>query len=268
MEGLVKAALDPIFTSNDGQLHNNPAYRFGRGLRTKVLPATLGPIARSLKPMQTSFGTMPGWANGLMVGGLGGAALGGLAGMLTGRGAVRGALMGGLAGGAGLGAAGYALSGKDWLKNVPLLGGFAGHLDSYVTDDDQPVDAKGRPISPQNYRTIENYFKKESSAWGTVGSDKTYILQKIFMDSAMAAAEKQQLANGVERLSDAQAARLKQMISAGFGAAAGAIVAKYLAGLGIAGTLVASVLGGALGGAMGRTPKKNTHDSLGRAYFF
>jgi len=268
MEGLVKEALDPMFQYiGNGQLENSPAYRFGQGVKRKILPK-FGPIARSLKTMDTPFGRSPGWANGMMVGGVGGAALGGLTGLLTGKGLLRGALTGGLAGAAGLGATGYALGGTDWLRKIPVLGGFAEDLDYHTTGGDVPTGLSGQRLGDHTYNTISEPGYDKSAAWGSGGGSQAYIVQKIFADSALAAAEKQQLANGVQQLSDAQAARLKQMVSAGFGAGIGAIVAKYLTGLGIVGILLSSVLGGVVGGAMGRTAQKPTHDNLGRPYFY
>ena len=118
--------MDPCFNpSNSGRLRDSNTYHLGNKLMQGAVPAILGPVYRSTKSVGTP-GTnshVPGWLNALTTGGVVGALGGGLINKYKGGTFGRGASWGGLLGGLGMLGLGHVLSGPDWAKRVPLIGG-------------------------------------------------------------------------------------------------------------------------------------------------
>jgi ABC-type enterobactin transport system permease subunit len=80
--------------------------------------------------------------------------------------------------------------------------------------------------------------------------------------------EKAQMMEGVSQLSMADVLNLKQLIGLSSGAAAGAIIARFLLNRGLIGTLVGALAGGAVGGSLFGQRSSGSSTFLGQPLSF
>lgn len=156
----------------------------------------------------------------------------------------------GAAGGAGLG----VLLGKD-PQTSALLGGAGLGGASWLI---------GTLLNMQRKRLREKQMGKHASFYGNSSADPaSYVSSRIALDSSLGFTEKTQLSGLVDKLSDGQTQELAKLLRAAGGAAIGALVAKYMLRLGLTGTVLSAILGGAIGSAWGN--KSIDRDVFGNA---
>lgn len=106
------------------------------------------------------------------------------------------------------------------------------------------------------------YGKSASTYYGVDDSDPVAFIQaRLFEDSSMSSPEKAMLMQAVRQLPPQQASSLAQVLSTVAGGAIGALVAKFLMGMGPIGTVGLGALGGLLGA---RLSDPTPQDFLGR----
>jgi len=272
--------VDPVFRSPLQRHGDNNAYAFGRWAGDTVMPGIGGPMYRATQPA----GGVPGWLNGMLTYGAGGAVAGGLWNKYVRGGDFgTGAAWGGLGGGLGGLAAGHVLSGSDWAQRLPLVGGFLASKDTVPQGGNIPTTATGVPLGKQTYdqikeslpaldgqqtKTSSTALVKQGGAWGSGEGGTDQVLKKIYMDTALTLMQKQELSNQVRYLDANQARRLNQLLSGAIGSGVGLLVAKYLLGMGKFSTILSTIIGGVMGLGMGSgSAPKPTHDKYGRPYY-
>lgn len=190
--------------------------------------------------------------------------------------ALLGALGGGIFGGAG-----------GWVKNRANAGELATHTPSpsHISPQDYAdyFQSMGVPYKsaaecklpklrikftkPASINYLKNTKKSElifksptvkSADWRDGSSDSfrstldeaDHILAVIRRSTGLSSMEKAQMMEGVSQLSMSEILNLKQLIGLSSGAAAGAIIARFLLNRGLIGTLVGALAGGAIGGSL------------------
>ena len=260
--------------SNSGLLEDSAANGFGKWITQKALPKVINPVMGATKAVETPMGTVPGWANALATGGVGGALAGGLWNKFVNKGTFgRGAAWGAGIGAAGLGALGHVTSGKDWLQRTPILKMFATPPKSNIAGHRLPMGPGGSIGNKTNDEIRGGLPAKSGSlkeaAWGqSGGANISTITRKIFQDTKLTLMQKQELTNQVKYLNAQQASKLNMLVGSAWGGGVGLVIAKYLLGLGKFGTILTTIASGLLGASMsrGQAPKP-THDKYGTPYY-
>ena len=105
---------------------------------------------------------------------------------------------------------------------------------------------------------------KQASFYGNSGSSpESFISNKIALDSGLSFNEKTQLSGLIGQLSDGQTGELAKLLRTITGAGVGLVIAKYLLKLGLGGTILSTIIGGAIGSRMGG--KSLSRDVFGNA---
>lgn len=150
----------------------------------------------------------------------------------------KGPVVGGLAGAGGLGLLGYGL-GKlwDWKNDKEdgdggTIGGALGAIGG------------GLLGAYSGYHRQANLPPKSASMAG--GNSLAYIKQRMDQDNNLSQRESHSLLEALSGLHDSQLDRLADILKVSFGAAVGAIIARFLANAGIPGMAVGALAGGVL----------------------
>jgi hypothetical protein len=149
-----------------------------------------------------------------------------------------------------------------------------------VWDDDPGAEAKiavenylGRKGYPVEQHTIgiQNNLQvfqpsmyegghKQASMFSTTSGDLRYITQRLTEDQTTGQNVKGEIFRALESLTPNQVSILARTIKGIFGASVGAVIARYVAGLGVAGT----ALGAAAGGLWGFGSPFQSHNAFGQ----
>ena len=128
----------------------------------------------------------------------------------------------------------------------------------------------------QRYKQWDIEDGVKQSSWRDGSSDSfrstldeaDHILAVIRRSAGLSSLEKAQMMEGVSQLSMADVLNLKQLIGLSSGAAAGAIIARFLLNRGLIGTLVGALAGGALGGSLFGQRSSGSSTFLGQPLSF
>lgn len=163
-----------------------------------------------------------------------------------------------------LGAMAGAFKGGIPAALLGLVGGYAadkmsGREDSYWA----PRAAAGLGVLGAGLGAYTGYERnKQASYWkGDEESSTPQIVNIINSAPGITGDQRFNLIQGVNRLSDSDSKRLLQILFASGGFGIGAMIAKFLMGAGVGGTILGGVLGGAIGNAFAPRPPK---DAFGR----
>jgi hypothetical protein len=251
------------------------------------------------------FNQGPGMAGGM--GALGGGLLGylGASGLNMVRGddavnptyaALLGALGGGLFGGAGGWVKNRADTGtlspyaptpshigsqdyNDYFQSmgVPVKSGSENKLPTLKLKFKKSAKLEGKPKAITSKQAVSKYTRSvKSASWRDGSSDSfrstldeaDHILAVIRRSAGLSSMEKAQMMEGVSQLSMADVLNLKQLIGLSSGAAAGAIIARFLLNRGLIGTLVGALAGGAVGGSLFGQRSSGSSTFLGQPLSF
>lgn len=173
-------------------------------------------------------------------------------GVNTGHAALGGTLAGGLAGlGTGL------FTGRDWLRSALMGAGIGGVGSAGLSE---MVRYMNQPRLPGSMVKQNFYAMPEADA------DPIEIIQrKLFNDSGLDARQKSGLLSLLSGLPPTQLKLLLSLVRGSVGAGVGYLIAKFLFRLGVGGTVIMSLLGGAVGAGSGSHRNQDT-DAMGRRY--
>ena len=197
----------------------------------------------------------------------------GLSGFFS-KGPVDAAFLGGV-GGAGLGLLGSlgwnAFNARDVNpKTVSLLagllgaglGGVGGYTNWKAKAVAPPSDTLLTRVSPEDYNKQVQRVMGKTAGWRdpdgpSFRDERNMILQILQSAPGMSFNERAHLMQGVNQLSSQDAARLANMLGTAGGAAAGALISRFLLGKGLVSTLLGAVTGGVIGSALfGNSPQQ------------
>lgn len=183
------------------------------------------------------------------------------------KGPVDSAVLGGL-GGAGLGLIGSlgwnAFSQRDVNPRMVtllsgLLGAGLGGAGGYVNRKAQlpatPINNVPTRIKPEDYDAQIQQIMGKTAGWREPGGpsfrdERNMIMQILQSAPGMSFNEKAHLMQGINQLSVQDAARLANMLGTVGGAAAGAMISRFLIGKGLVSTLLGAVTGGVIGSVL------------------
>ena len=176
-----------------------------------------------------------------------------------------GAVAGGLTG-AGLGALYNYLMREPWddtsiWKDAirgGLYGGGLGVLAGWESGRDYENAGYG-------HKTASAFSSNPYMPNSALDTPAAIINNRIMADSLLSFDQRNQLMSLVSQLPSNALSQLAPMIAAATGAGVGALIAKYLLGMGITGTVIISILGGSLGNRLGQPsePAFNPVSGLG-----
>lgn len=122
-------------------------------------------------------------------------------------------------------------------------------------------------VSPQDYAMQVNsvmgksafYHKSPDTPFGQSRDDTQFIMNILQNAPGLSFNERAHLASGVSRLSSSDASNLAGLLGAAGGAAAGALIARFLMGRGLISSLLGAVTGGVVGSLLfGNRSSSNT----------
>ena len=113
---------------------------------------------------------------------------------------------------------------------------------------------------PTNTTKSADWRDGSSSSFRDTLDEADQIIAIIRKASGLSSTEKSKMMQAVDSLSNSDIVKLKQLVGASSGAAAGAIIARFLLNRGLIGTLVGALAGGVVGGSMfgGRSSGSST----------
>lgn len=161
-------------------------------------------------------------------------------------------------GGLGAAAAAGTIGVKNWLRGRKL------------TEADKQRQRKQKLLAGLAGAGVGLGIRKWGSFGAPMGDPLTFIAMKLKDDTTMSPIQQQQMLDAISQLSHTKQFGLAQLLTTVAGAGIGAVVAKFLMNMGVAGTVGGALLGGFFGSRAGRFPENqagtinNSVDFFGR----
>lgn len=106
-----------------------------------------------------------------------------------------------------------------------------------------------------------SYWHHKNASFMSGGNIANQVINKLGQDPSLSGMQKNQLAGMIQNLPQQQLVQLNTLLGNVTGAGIGALIAKFLLNLGFTGTVLMTLVGGAVGGLIGSSRNQNPMQS-------